>query len=86
MHSLKEIRKNFESFKKKIKERNVNINFETLSSLDKQNREFIQKKEKLEQEKKNISKSKDEKNFQTSKDLSAQINLLSDKQTLIKKN
>ena len=50
MHSLKEIRKNFESFKKKIKERNVNINFETLSSLDKQNREFIQKKEKLEQE------------------------------------
>ena len=76
MHSLKEIRKNFESFKKKIKERNVNINFETLSSLDKQNREFIQKKEKLEQEKKILSKSKDNKNFEKSKKISSEINNL----------
>ena len=76
MHSLKEIRKNFESFKKKIKERNVDINFETLSSLDKQNREFIQKKEKLEQEKKILSKSKDDKNFEKSKQISSEINNL----------
>ena len=85
MHNIKDIRKNFEYFSKKIAERNVKLNFKELMDLDKTNRELLQNKEKLEQEKKNISKSKDEKNFQTSKDLSAQINLLSDKQTLIKK-
>ena len=58
MHNLKTIRENPDLFKKKILERNVKINFEELVKLDKKNREIIQKKEKLEQEKKIISKKK----------------------------
>ena len=54
MHNLKTIRENPDLFKKKILERNVKINFEELVKLDKKNREIIQKKEKLEQEKKII--------------------------------
>ena len=45
MHNLKDIRKNLDSFKKKIKERNVNIDFEKLILLDKENRSLIHKKE-----------------------------------------
>ena len=85
MHNIKDIRKNFEYFSKKIAERNVKLDLKELMDLDETNRELLQKKEKLEQEKKNISKSKDKKNFKKSKDLSSQINLLSDKQTSIKK-
>ena len=58
MHSLKEIRKNFELFERKIKERFSAIDLKSLISLDKENRELIQKKEKLEQEKKLLSKKK----------------------------
>ena len=54
MHNLKDIRKNLDSFKKKIKERNVNIDFEKLILLDKENRSLIHKKETCEQEKKKI--------------------------------
>ena len=59
MHNLKEIRKNFENFKNKLQNRNIEINIENLKKLDDVNRELIQKKEKLEQEKKSLSKSKD---------------------------
>ena len=52
MHNLKEIRKNTELFEKKIKERNSTIDLKSLIKHDKENRELIQKKEKLEQEKK----------------------------------
>ena len=58
MHSIKEIRKNIDTFEKKIKERNSNIDFKSLTTFDKENRELIQKKEKLEQEKKLLSKKK----------------------------
>ena len=54
MHNLKDIRKNIEFYKKKIIERNEATNLDNLLELDKENREFIQKKEKLEQEKKII--------------------------------
>ncbi len=80
MHNLKEIRKNLETFKKKIEQRNTNFDFNKLILLDKKNRELIQEKELTEQEKKNLSKSKDVKNFEKSKDLSAKINLLSSDQ------
>ena len=53
MHNIKTIRSDSEIFKKKISERNVNADVEKLISLDKKNRELLQKKEKLEQEKKN---------------------------------
>ena len=52
MHNLKEIRKNTDLFEKKIKERNSNADIKSLIKFDKENRELIQKKEKLEQEKK----------------------------------
>ncbi|MBD1149024.1 hypothetical protein IDH11_04410 [Pelagibacterales bacterium SAG-MED30] len=63
MYNLKEIRKNFDNFIKSIKRRPVDINFDLLKKLDKENRDFIQKKENLEKEKKDISKSKDENLF-----------------------
>ncbi len=73
MHNIKDIRKNLDYFKKKISERNTKIDFEKLISLDKNNRELIQKKEILEQEKKLISKSKDKTNFEKSKSLTKEI-------------
>ena len=76
MHSLKEIRKNIDLFEKKIKERNSNIDFKSLIKFDKENRNLIQSKEKLEQEKKLISKKKDAQNFAKSKSLTKEIILL----------
>mgnify|MGYP006145975013 CR=1 FL=1 len=73
MHSLKEIRKNLEVYKKKIIERNSSINFDQLIKLDQENRDLIQKKEKKEQEKKLLSKSKEPSNFEISKKLTIEI-------------
>ena len=84
MHNIKDIRKNLERFKKKILERNNNTNFDNLISLDKDNRDLIQKKELLEQEKKKISKSKNALNFEKSKTLSKNISEILDKQLLVK--
>tara|TARA_X000000368_G_scaffold411142_1_gene395583 strand:- start:653 stop:1900 length:1248 start_codon:yes stop_codon:yes gene_type:complete len=85
MHNLKEIRKDLDTFKKKINERNINFNFDDLVELDKINREYIQKKERLEQEKKTLSKSKDEKNFKKSKELSVDIDKILKEQKEIQK-
>ena len=85
MHNLKSIRENPDIFKKKILNRNVDINLKELLELDKNNRETIQKKEKLEQEKKKISKSKDKTLFEKSKKISNEINLLADNQISIQK-
>ncbi len=73
MHNLKDIRKNIELFKKKVNERNSIIDFKLLIKLDKQNRELIQKKEQLEQDKKILSKRKDPQNFTKSKKLTEEI-------------
>ena len=73
MHNIKLIRDNPKVFKKKILDRNVTVDFDSLLNLDKKNREIIQKKEKLEQEKKAISKTKDESQFKKSKKISAEI-------------
>ena len=80
MHNLKEIRKNFESFKKLLKNRNLNIDIENLKKLDELNRELIQKKESFEKEKKDISKSKDESLFVKSKEISNELNKISEEQ------
>ena len=85
MHSLKEIRKNFELFERKIKERFSAIDLKSLISLDKENRELIQKKEKLEQEKKLLSKKKDPQNFSQSKNLTDEIVLLENSQKKLQK-
>ena len=84
MHNLKEIRKNFDSFIKSVERRPVNINFHLLKKLDKQNRDFIQKKETLEKEKKDISKSKDESLFKKSKEISKKLSEITDEQKKIK--
>ena len=73
MHNLKEIRKDFDNFKKSLEKRSIEIDISNLEKLDKKNRELIQKKESLEQEKKEISKSKDKSLFEKSKKLSQEI-------------
>ena len=84
MHNLKEIRKDFDTFKKALKKRNIDIDFSKLEKLDHQNRELIQKKENLEKEKKDISKSKDKSLFEKSKKISIEIEKLSEEQKTIK--
>ena len=85
MHNLKEIRKNFDSFKKSLHKRNIDIDFQLLKKLDEENRELIQKKESLENEKKNISKSKDENLFKKSKEISKNLDEITQKQKTIKR-
>ncbi len=84
MHNLKEIRKNFDFFEKELKKRSNNIDFQKIKELDFSNRELIQKKENLEQEKKQISKSKDKNLFSKSKEISKNIENFSNQQKLIK--
>ena len=84
MHNLKEIRKDFESFKKKLLNRNINVDFENLKKLDKKNRELIQKKEGFEKEKKDISKLKDKSLFNKSKEISNKLDQISEEQKNIK--
>jgi len=83
MHNIKDIRNNLVFFKKKISERNSLINFDDLILHDKRNRELIQQKEKKEQEKKSLSKSKDPANFEKSKKLSKDINEIAKNQISI---
>ena len=85
MHDIKLIRKNPDYFKKKISERNSTVDIEKLLDLDKKNRELIQNKEKLEQEKKIISQKKDKSLFEKSKTLSLDIDKLVNDQTIVKK-
>jgi seryl-tRNA synthetase len=86
MHNIKELRKNLENFKKKFNDRNLNFDVEKFNKLDELNRNIIIKKEKLEQEKKALSKSKDKKNFDKSKKISEEISILLEKQQESQKN
>ena len=76
MHNLKLIRENLGDFKDKISKRNTKVDFDELIQLDKKHREIIGNKEKLEQQKKIISKSQDKKQFEKSKNISNEINQL----------
>jgi len=84
MHNLKEIRKDFNAFKKALEKRSSIIDFDKLKDLDIKNREFIQKKETLENEKKIISKSKDKSLFGKSKEISLSIEKITEQQKIIK--
>ena len=77
MHNIKEIRNNFDDFKRSIKDRNFDVNLDDIVELDKENRNLIQDKEKYEMEKKSISKSKDENLFAKSKEIPIKIEELS---------
>ena len=84
MHDIKAIRKDPNSFLKKLSDRNVKIDLKNLLNLDEKNREFIQKKEKLEQEKKIISQKKDKSLFKRSKDISKEVEQINTRQIKIK--
>ena len=80
MHNLKEIRKDFSKFEKDLEKRSVKIDFNNLKKLDELNRDLIQKKENLEKEKKDISKSKDESLFKKSKEISIELEKIAEQQ------
>tara|TARA_B100001063_G_scaffold93970_1_gene87511 strand:- start:827 stop:2074 length:1248 start_codon:yes stop_codon:yes gene_type:complete len=82
MHNLKELRQNLENYKKKFKDRNTEFDINEFNNKDNLNRDLISKKEKLEQEKKNLSKTKDNLNFAKSKKISEEIAILSKKQSV----
>ena len=84
MHNIKDIRKDLKSFEESLKKRFVNVDIDEIKKLDENNRELIQKKETLEQEKKEISKSKDQNLFKRSKEISSEIDNYSKEQAEIK--
>ena len=84
MHNIKDIRQNPDQFKKDLSNRFVNIDLKKILLLDEKNRNLIQKKEALEKEKKDISKTKDPTLFEKSKKISEQIYIYTKEQTDIK--
>ena len=84
MHNIKDIRDNLDNFKKLISKRNVKVEINNISELDKQNRTLIQNKELLEKEKKDISKKKDQNLFEKSKEISKKIEKISSDQSQVK--
>jgi seryl-tRNA synthetase len=84
MHNIKEIRTNADSFKESFKKRFLNPDIKKILKLDEDNRKYIQLKENLESEKKNISKSKDKTLFKKSKEISREIEKITKLQTNIK--
>ena len=84
MHNIKDIRDNLDNFKKLISKRNVKVETNNISELDKQNRTLIQNKELLEKEKKDISKKKDQNLFEKSKEISKKIEKISSYQSQVK--
>ena len=84
MHNIKFIRKEPELFLKKISHRNINVDLKSLLNLDKKNRDLIQSREKLEQEKKILSKSQDKSQFSRSKEISNEIEKIEKSLKLLK--
>ena len=84
MHNIKDIRNNLDLFKNSLKKRFLEVDLRKVLELDEENRKLIQKKENLEKEKKDISKSNDKTLFAKSKDISVQIDKLAKNQTEVK--
>ena len=85
MHSIKDLRKNLEKYKKKLLDRNFEFKIDKFESLDNENRKLIVEKEKLEHEKKTLSKSKDKSNFEKSKKISNDLIKISKEQNITQK-
>ena len=83
MHNIKDLRKNLDLYEKKFKARNLDFDKANFNKLDELNRKVINEKEKLEQEKKVLSKSKDKSNFDKSKKISEEIAIIVKKQSEI---
>ena len=84
MHNIKEIRNDVKAFKKALDKRFIDINVAKILSLDESNRKYIQQREILEKEKKDISKSKDKLLFEKSKNISKEIEKINKYQTVVK--
>ena len=84
MHNIKDIRNNIQAFKKALDKRFLVIDVDKILSLDETNRKYIQQRETLEKEKKDISKSKDKTLFEKSKNISVEIGKIDKLQTIVK--
>jgi seryl-tRNA synthetase len=84
MHNIKEIRNNTETFKEALDKRFLDIDVDKILSLDEGNRNYIQQREILEKEKKDISKSKDKTLFEKSKNISTEIEKINNLQKVIR--
>jgi len=84
MHNLKEIRNNIEAFKEALDKRFLDIDVDKILSLDESNRRYIQEREALEKEKKDISKLKDKTLFEKSKNISIEIEKINNLQIVVK--
>ena len=84
MHNIKEIRNDIEAFKKALNKRFLDVDVDKILSLDEINRKYIQQKESLEKQKKDISKSKDKTLFEKSKNITVEIEKINNLQTTIK--
>jgi seryl-tRNA synthetase len=80
MHNIKDLRKNLDIYKKKLKDRNIDFDIINFKKLDELNRNFILKKEKLEQEKKSLSQIKDKSNFEKSKKIKDELGVIAKRQ------
>jgi len=85
MHNIKEIRNDIEAFKEALDKRFLDIDVDKILSLDENNRKYIQQREALEKEKKDISKSKDKTLFEKSKNISIEIEKINGLQAAVKK-
>jgi len=84
MHNIKEIRNDIKAFKEALDKRFLDIDMDNILSLDESNRKYIQKREILEKEKKDISKSKDKTLFEKSKNISTEIEKINNLQAVVK--
>jgi len=84
MHNIKEIRNDIEAFKKALNKRFLDLDVDQILSLDESNRKYIQQREILEKEKKDISKLKDKTLFEKSKNISIEIEKINNLQTVVK--
>jgi seryl-tRNA synthetase len=85
MHNIKDIRNDVKAFTEALKKRFIELDLEKILILDENNRNYIQKKETLEKEKKEISKSKDKSLFEKSKSISIEIDKITLQQSSVKK-
>ena len=86
MHNIKDIRNDVETFKESLKKRFIELDLEKILIFDENNRKYIQEREILEQEKKEISKSKDKSLFEKSKNISIKIDKITKQQHGVKKS
>ncbi len=82
MHNIKDLRKNIQNYKRKLKDRNFDLDLDLFEKLDSNNRKLINEKEKLEQEKKILSRNRDKLNIEKSKKISEEISEISKKQSI----